>query len=296
MRRPRSSHNRAGCPRSRSTAHDHDRDQEGVLASHHVAEAAEHDRAERPHREPGGEGQQGEDEGRRLVDAGKELARDDCSQRAVQVEVVPLEDRPQARSEDHAAVRAIDASRRGVGHGGAACRFRGSRASPNAARVGGCQPAPAGCVWLCERPLGSSRSVDVQHDFRRVCACHAVAALRLRDAELRPGLFPQRGTHRLVRRRGSCKRHKARADRGQQERARHAGGGYVGYELGRTMGSGRGRDLAGAVGAVAGAATGQVVEERATRQNGCRSRSTWIAARRSPSCRLRTSLSRPVSA
>ena len=46
-----------------------------------------------------------------------------------------------------------------------------------------------------------------------------------------------------------------------------AGGGYVGYELGRTMGSGRGRDLAGAVGAVAGAATGQVVEERATRQN-----------------------------
>lgn len=46
-----------------------------------------------------------------------------------------------------------------------------------------------------------------------------------------------------------------------------AGGGYVGYELGRTMGSGRGRDLAGAVGAVAGAAAGQVVEERATRQN-----------------------------
>ena len=47
-----------------------------------------------------------------------------------------------------------------------------------------------------------------------------------------------------------------------------AGGGYVGYELGRTMGSGRGRDLAGAVGAVAGAAAGQVVEERVTRQNG----------------------------
>jgi outer membrane lipoprotein SlyB len=47
-----------------------------------------------------------------------------------------------------------------------------------------------------------------------------------------------------------------------------AGGGYVGYELGRTLGSGRGRDLAGAVGAVAGAATGQVVEERVTRQNG----------------------------
>ena len=47
-----------------------------------------------------------------------------------------------------------------------------------------------------------------------------------------------------------------------------AGGGYVGYELGRTVASGRGRDLAGAVGAVAGAAAGQAAEERATRQNG----------------------------
>jgi outer membrane lipoprotein SlyB len=47
-----------------------------------------------------------------------------------------------------------------------------------------------------------------------------------------------------------------------------AGGGYVGYELGRTVGSGDGRDLAGAVGAVAGAVAGQVVEERVTRQDG----------------------------
>ena len=47
-----------------------------------------------------------------------------------------------------------------------------------------------------------------------------------------------------------------------------AGGGYVGYELGRTVGSGNGRDLAGAVGAVAGAVAGQAVEERVTRQDG----------------------------
>ena len=40
-----------------------------------------------------------------------------------------------------------------------------------------------------------------------------------------------------------------------------AGGGYVGYELGRTVGSGQGRDLAGA-------AVGQTVEERVTRQSG----------------------------
>ena len=47
-----------------------------------------------------------------------------------------------------------------------------------------------------------------------------------------------------------------------------AGGGYVGYELGRRAVDGSGRDLAGAVGAVAGAVAGQAVEERATRQNG----------------------------
>jgi outer membrane lipoprotein SlyB len=46
-----------------------------------------------------------------------------------------------------------------------------------------------------------------------------------------------------------------------------AGGGYVGYELGRVVGDGRGRDLAGAVGAVAGAVAGQAAEERITRQD-----------------------------
>jgi hypothetical protein len=43
-------------------AHQHDGDEEGVLAPDQVAEPAEHERAERPHREAGGEGQQGEDE------------------------------------------------------------------------------------------------------------------------------------------------------------------------------------------------------------------------------------------
>ena len=74
-----------------------------------------------------------------------------------------------------------------------------------------------------------------------------------------------------------------------------AGGGYVGYELGRTMGSGRGRDLAGAVGAVAGAATGQVVEERAT-PNALQITIDLDRGERSRSCRRLTSLSRPVSA
>jgi outer membrane lipoprotein SlyB len=47
-----------------------------------------------------------------------------------------------------------------------------------------------------------------------------------------------------------------------------AGGGYIGYELGRTVGSGTGRDLAGAVGGVVGATVGQATEERITRQDG----------------------------
>lgn len=47
-----------------------------------------------------------------------------------------------------------------------------------------------------------------------------------------------------------------------------AGGGYIGYELGRAVTDGRGRGVAGAVGAVAGAAAGQAAEERATRQDG----------------------------
>jgi outer membrane lipoprotein SlyB len=47
-----------------------------------------------------------------------------------------------------------------------------------------------------------------------------------------------------------------------------AGGGYIGYEVGRSIGSGSGRSIAGAVGTVAGAAAGRAVESAATRQNG----------------------------
>jgi len=44
------------------------------------------------------------------------------------------------------------------------------------------------------------------------------------------------------------------------------GGGYVGYQAGRTVGGGSGRAVAGAVGAVAGAIAGSAIEERATRE------------------------------
>ncbi len=73
-------------------AHDHDRDQEGVLAPDQVPEAPENERAERPHEKARCEGEQRKDETGRFIDAREELARDDRRERAVQVEVVPLED------------------------------------------------------------------------------------------------------------------------------------------------------------------------------------------------------------
>lgn len=45
------------------------------------------------------------------------------------------------------------------------------------------------------------------------------------------------------------------------------GGGLIGYQVGRTVGDGSGRRIAGAVGAVAGAVAGQAIEEHATRED-----------------------------
>jgi outer membrane lipoprotein SlyB len=47
-----------------------------------------------------------------------------------------------------------------------------------------------------------------------------------------------------------------------------AGGGYIGYELGRAAVDGSGGGVAGAVGAVAGAVAGDAVEKGVTRQHG----------------------------
>ena len=47
-------------------AHDQDGDEEGVFAADQVADAAEHQRAERAHQEACGEGQQREDIARRF--------------------------------------------------------------------------------------------------------------------------------------------------------------------------------------------------------------------------------------
>ncbi|MNN37306.1 hypothetical protein D3C81_1512450 [compost metagenome] len=81
-------------------AHDQDGDQEGVLAADHVAQATEHQRAERAHQEARRKGQQREDERRGGVQAREELLGDDRRQGAVQVEVVPLEYRAKRRGHD----------------------------------------------------------------------------------------------------------------------------------------------------------------------------------------------------
>jgi outer membrane lipoprotein SlyB len=55
---------------------------------------------------------------------------------------------------------------------------------------------------------------------------------------------------------------------GERSYLGRAGGGYIGYELGRAAVDGSSRGVAGAVGAVAGAVAGGAVEERVTRQQG----------------------------
>ena len=53
---------------------------------------------------------------------------------------------------------------------------------------------------------------------------------------------------------------------GRRSALGRVGGGLIGYQAGRAVGSGSGQHIACAVGAVAGAVAGQAVEEKATRE------------------------------
>ena len=77
----------------RRAAHDEQRHQEGALAADEIADAAEEQRAERPHDEADGEGGEIRDEGQRVVAGGIEERRDDRGQAAEDIEVVPLDHR-----------------------------------------------------------------------------------------------------------------------------------------------------------------------------------------------------------
>ena len=78
-------------------------DQEGALAAQTVTDAAEDQRAEGPEGEAGGEGAEGEDVARRLVQTGEEGLGDDPGQGHEQEEVVPLERRARGRGRHHKA-------------------------------------------------------------------------------------------------------------------------------------------------------------------------------------------------
>ncbi|MCY1408051.1 hypothetical protein D9M71_233680 [compost metagenome] len=84
--------------------HDYNGDEEGVLAPDHIPQAAEHDGAEGSHGKTRGEGEQGKDEGGCLVDAGEEVLGDNGGQRAIQIEVVPLEHGAQGGGENDLAL------------------------------------------------------------------------------------------------------------------------------------------------------------------------------------------------
>ena len=83
-------------------AHHHDGDQEGVFAADQVADAAEHEGAERAHQEAGGVGGEGREQRRRVVARREEQRREERRQRGVEIEVVPLEDGAERRGEDDA--------------------------------------------------------------------------------------------------------------------------------------------------------------------------------------------------
>ena len=96
-------HGRVGrqhADRRRREAHHHDGDEEGVLAADQIADAPEHQRAERPDQEPGRVGGEAGQQRRRRVPLGEEQRREERRQRRVDVEVVPLEDGAERRGED----------------------------------------------------------------------------------------------------------------------------------------------------------------------------------------------------
>ncbi len=82
-------------------AHDEDRQEERVLPADQVAETAEEHGTERPDEEARREGQKGEHVAGRLRERGEELRPDHGGQRAIEIEIVPLENRSGGRCQDH---------------------------------------------------------------------------------------------------------------------------------------------------------------------------------------------------
>jgi len=106
--------------------HQQDGDQEGVLAADHVAKATENQSTEGANNEARSESQQRKNECRCWIQAREELFGDDGRQRAVEVKVIPFENRAQAGSENDFPL--LGRHRRifdlGACHMGAPCHYR----------------------------------------------------------------------------------------------------------------------------------------------------------------------------
>ena len=101
---------------SRGAAHDDQGDEEGDFAACHVSNAAEEERAEGADEEADGEGGQIGDEGEGVVTRRIELGGEDRSERAEDVEVVPLDHGSGRGGEDDVGNAGLAGlGRRGVG-------------------------------------------------------------------------------------------------------------------------------------------------------------------------------------
>src|SRR3546814_1276258 len=78
-------------------------DKKSVLAPDEIADAPEHERAERPDRKARRERRKREDEAGGFVDAREELRRNDRREQAVEVEIIPFEHRAERRGKDDLA-------------------------------------------------------------------------------------------------------------------------------------------------------------------------------------------------
>src|SRR2546425_255446 len=87
----------------RRHAHTSQRDDEGVLPAHLVAEPAEEERPQRAYQEADREDRHGAEEGRHRVALLEKLDREDRGQAAEDVEVVPLDDVADGCGDDDSA-------------------------------------------------------------------------------------------------------------------------------------------------------------------------------------------------
>jgi hypothetical protein len=81
-------------------AHHHDGDQEGIFAPDEIADAAEHQRAERTDQESGRVGRKCRQERGGIVAGREEQRGEERRQNGIEIEVIPFEDGAERRSED----------------------------------------------------------------------------------------------------------------------------------------------------------------------------------------------------